>query len=118
MMQPAASPLRSPADRRQRLILLGRLQEAEADHDRARLGLFAGVTPEALDAEKTRWSRIGGAIAALARMVCETCAISAFCETRPRLEQVTLRLSESIDDQFDREAWRLIDAAARLAVGD
>jgi len=49
--------------------LLGPLQEAEADHDRARLGLFAGVTREALEAERTRWSRIGGAIVALARLV-------------------------------------------------
>jgi hypothetical protein len=114
----AVSPLRSPADRRQRLNLLGRLQDAEDNHDRSRLRSFAGVTRAALDADKAQWSGVGAAVAALARAVCEACATSTFCETCPRLELVALRLSESIDDQFDADAWWVVAAAARLAAAD
>jgi hypothetical protein len=105
---------RTPA-RRVRLALLGRLQEAESDHDRARREGLAGVTQRLLDADKARWSRIGEALAAMARLVSETCASSAFGETRPKVEDVAVRLSEAIDDQLDSEAWPVVDAATRLA---
>ena len=104
--------------RRNRLALLGRLQDAEEEHDRARRRGLSGVTAEALDADKARWSRIGGAIAALARAIAQTCAASAFGDARPAHGELTARLSESIDDQFDPAAWRIVDAAARLAAGE
>ncbi len=104
------------APRRHFLTLLGRLQEAEDDHDRDRRDHIAGVTDERLGMDKARWSSVGGAMAALAVQICNACAASAFAEGRPRAEQVAQRLSEAIDDQLDTPAWRLIDAAARLAV--
>jgi hypothetical protein len=94
---------------------MGHLQDAEDEHDRARLDLFSGVTRPSLDAEKTRWCAIGEAIAVLARLICETCAASAFCGARPRAMDVAIRVSEAIDDQLDSPAWRVVDAAARLA---
>jgi hypothetical protein len=94
------------------LALLGRLQDAEDDHDRARRRGLIGVTAEALEADKARWSRIGGAIEALARTIAQTCAASAFGETRPGPGELAARLSESIDDQFDPAVWRIVDAAA------
>ncbi|MDR3512373.1 MAG: hypothetical protein P4L73_12120 [Caulobacteraceae bacterium] len=117
-MHAPSPPARSASDRGHRLLLLGRLQEAEDDHDRNRRARFAGVTGELLDADKARWSRIGGALATLARLIGEACASSAFCEARPRAELVAARLSEAIDDQIDREAWLVADAAARLAIGE
>jgi hypothetical protein len=109
-------PTRPTSQRRHFLTLLGRLQEAEDDHDRDRRNHFAGVTDERLGMEKARWSSVGGAMAALAVQICDACAASAFAEGRPRADQVAQRLSEAIDDQLDAPAWRLIDAAARLAV--
>jgi hypothetical protein len=107
--------LASAADRRLRLVRLGHLQDAEDEHDRARLDASAGVTRPSLETEKTRWCAIGEAIAALAWTICETCAASAFCEVRPRPMNVAIRVSEAIDDQLDGPAWRVVDAAARLA---
>jgi hypothetical protein len=101
--------------RSRRLTLLGRLQEAEDEHDRARRATSAGHARVLLDADKARWTRIGAGLAAMARLICEACATSAFAESRPGAELVTARLSEAIDDQLDREAWRIVDAAARLA---
>jgi hypothetical protein len=98
-----------------RLSLLGRLQDAEDDHDRAVRSNVAGVTSQLLDADKTRWSRVGSAIAALACQVRDSCAVSAFAEARPQMMDITARLSEAIDDQLDPCAWRIVDAAARLA---
>ena len=103
-------PLSSP--RRDRLALLGRLQDTEGDHARARRRGLNGVTAEALEADKARWSHAGGAIAALARTIAQTCAPSTFCETRTRPGELAARLSESIDDQFDPAVWRIVDAAA------
>lgn len=118
MMNAVASALRKAASRRDRLALLGRLQDAEDIHDQARRRNLTGVTAEALEADKAYWSGIGGAIATLARTISHACAASAFCETRPKLGDLASRLSESIDDQLDPEAWRVIDAAARLAIGE
>jgi hypothetical protein len=102
--------------RRHFLTLLGRLQEAEDDHDRDRRSHISGVSQERLETDKTRWSSVGGAVAALAAQICSACAASAFAEARPKVDQLAQRLSEAIDDQLDAPAWRLIDAAARLAV--
>jgi hypothetical protein len=104
--------------RRKRLILLGRVQDAEAEHDRARRAHFAGVTTASLDAEKTLWTEVGVAIAELAGRFRDGCAASLFTEGNPRIEDVAARLSEAIDDQFDAYAWRVMDAAARLAAHD
>jgi hypothetical protein len=114
-MNAAPMPRVPTPDRGLRLVRMGYLQEAEDEHDRARLDAFAGVTRPSLEAEKTRWCAIGEAIAALARLICETCAASAFCEARPRAMDVAIRVSEAIDDQLDGPAWRVADAAARLA---
>lgn len=113
----ASSPVRRPSIDRspRRLILLGRLQDAEDDHDRDRREAFAGATQARLDVEKALWTQVGASIAALAGMVAEGCAGSAFSDARPDIEQMTVRLAEAIDDQLDPPAWRLIDAAARLA---
>jgi hypothetical protein len=104
-------------ERRSGLMLLGHLQEAEDEHDRARREAYAGVTQALLDADKTLWSGLGEAVAVLARRVCEACAVSAFGETRPKIDQVARQLSEAIDDQLDGQGWRVMDAAARLAAG-
>src|ERR1700742_4206392 len=96
-MQTSASVI----ERNLRLTLLGRLQDAEDDHDRTRREALSGVTLENLEADKVRWSQLGGALAALARQICQTCAASAFGEARPKVDSVTLRLSEAIDDQLD-----------------
>lgn len=104
--------------RARRLALLGRLQDAEDDHDAARRDLAAGSSRDLLDADKARWSDVGAGVAALARLISETCAASAFSETRPCAELVTARLSEAVDDQFDPAAWRIVDAAARLAAAE
>jgi hypothetical protein len=107
----------SPASQRRHfLLLLGRVQEAGDDHDRRCRDEIAGVIHERLETDKAGWSRLGGAVAALAAQICETCAAAAYAEARPRMDQVAQRLSEAIDDQIDAPAWRLVDAAARLAV--
>ena len=102
------------SDRSGRRLLLGHLQEAEADHDRGRRGSLSGVTAEALDADKALWANLGAAVGALAHLVCDACATSTFSERRPRPDHLAARLSESLDDQIDRDAWLVVDAAARL----
>jgi hypothetical protein len=109
---------RTPPDQRRRLVLLGRLQDAEDSHDIERRGSFVGVTASLLDADKARWSDIGYALASAAAMIRDACVRSAFCGTRPTVDHLTARLSEAIDDQLDRESWAVVDAAARLAAGD
>jgi hypothetical protein len=111
-------PRRSGADRQRQLALLGALQDAEDVHDRGRRRSVAGVTQALLDADKARWTGIGEGLAALARIICEACASSAFCGTRPKVDQVVRRLCEAVDDQFDAEAWGVLDAAARMAAGE
>jgi len=109
------SPPRSTPHRGRGLVLLGHLQTAEDDHDSALRQRCSGASQGLLDQDKAGWTQIGGALAAVARLVADTCASSAFCATRPQVDTVTARLSEAIDDQFDRSAWLVVDAAARLA---
>jgi hypothetical protein len=94
---------------------MGRLQDAEDDHDRARLDAVDGVTRQMLEADKSRWCDIGVAITALAGLIYTACRTSAFCPSRPRVADIVVRVSEAIDDQLDDHAWRVADAAARLA---
>ena len=108
VMQPALP------DRSNRRLLLGHLQEAEADHDRGRRDSLSRVTTEALDTDKALWTNVGAAVGALAHLVSGACAASAFGELRPRPDNLAARLSEAIDDQIDRDAWLIVDAAARL----
>ena len=98
------------------LRLRARLDDAQREHDVIRLAQCAGVHGSALDEDNRRWELIGGAIACLARLLGQHCAASAFCDASPDLTLVTQRMSESIDDLLDAPAWRVIDAAARLAV--
>ena len=65
-------------------------------------------------AYRPKFSWLGAAVGALAHLVCDACATSAFGERRPRPDHLAARLSESIDDQIDRDAWLVMDAAARL----
>lgn len=103
--------LSPPSNRR---LLLGHLQEAEADHDRGRRSSLSAVTAGALDADKALWTHVGAAVGALAHLVSRACASSALGERRPGADDLAARFSESIDDQIDRDAWLIVDAAARL----
>ncbi len=85
-------------------------------HDADRRERFSGVIAADLDGDKQIWSGVGEAIAALARMLVEGCDTSAFCAAPPSASAVCARLVESIDDQVDVAAWRLIEAAAGAAV--
>jgi hypothetical protein len=109
-------PSPSALDQRIRLVLLGQLQEAEAEHDRVRRVRYAGASAAILDADKAGWRRIGEAVADLARSIEQVAAVSALGEARPKSERLVARLTESFDDQIDREAWLIVDAAARQAV--
>jgi hypothetical protein len=102
------------ATRQCELTLMGRLHDAEDDHDLAVRGLRAGVSAEALDMDAQLWRAMGSAIAELARLVSRHCHLSSFCEARPSVGLLTARLSEAIDDQLDGAAWRVVDAQARL----
>lgn len=102
------------SDRSNHRLLLGHLQEAEADHDRGRRDSLLEVTAHALDADKALWTNVGAAVGALAHLVSGACAASALGERRPKPDHLAARLSESIDDQIDRDAWLIVDAAARL----
>ena len=42
------------------------------------------------------------------------CAASAYCNARPRIEALAMRLVEAIDDEIDPPAWRVIDTHVRL----
>jgi hypothetical protein len=98
-------------------LLLGHLQEAEAEHDRGRRDYLSRDTIKALDADRALWTNVGAAVGALAHLVSGAgacaCAASALGELRPRPDRPAARLSESIDDQIDRDAWLIVDAAAR-----
>jgi hypothetical protein len=102
------------SDRPNHRLLLGHLQKAEADHDRGRRDSLSGVTTAALDGDKALWTNLGMAIGALAHLISVACAASALGERRPEPDHLAVRLSESIDDQIDRDAWLMVDAAARL----
>lgn len=114
-MQTAILSIPAADRRRVRLALMGRLQDAEDDHDRLRREQAEGAAGVLLEMDKARWSGLGQALGALARQLCEASAASPFGEARPAAELVTARLSEAIDDQLDEAAWRVLDAAARLA---
>jgi hypothetical protein len=101
-----------------RLLLLGRLQDAQHDYATTRRQDCEGACTAALGADCDGWEEIGAAIAGLARLIRARCASSVFCAARPDIELLTARLSEAIDDQFDRASWIVVDAAARLtAIG-
>ena len=95
---------------------LRRLREAQNDHDGVRRALFDGVTTALLSADHRRWEAIGAAIGALADAIARHCGSSHFCDARPDTGLLALRLAESIDDLMDEPAWRVVEAAARLAV--
>jgi hypothetical protein len=99
-------------------LALARLREAEDEHDDIRRAFRAGVTARTLAADIRRWEALGEAVAALAGLVARHCAASHFCDARPDVLLLTMRLSESIDDLIDEPAWAVVDAAARLAAVD
>jgi hypothetical protein len=95
-----------------------RLRDAEDDHDEIRRAFRAGVTARTLAADIRRWEALGEAITALSSAVARQCAASHFCDARPDVLLLAIRLSESIDDLMDEPAWTVVDAAARLAAVD
>jgi len=99
-------------------MLLGRLHDAQDDHDAAMRAGRPGVAAATLEADIERWLAVGAAIADLARLVRRHCLASTFGDARPEVEPLTARLAEAIDDQVDAVAWGVIAAQARLlAVG-
>jgi hypothetical protein len=102
------------APRQRKLVLMGRLHDAQDDHNKAIVSERRGATAAALDSDLSRWRVLGSAIVDLARLVRGQCAASAFCDARPEIEPLTARLVEAIDDQIDQPAWIVIDAQARL----
>jgi hypothetical protein len=106
--------IRPPTSGERRLLLIGRLQDAEAEHDATIRSMRGGVCAPALSEDVRRWRAVGSAMAELARTVRRECAASAFCDARPCLELLAARLVEAIDDQIDAPAWRVINAQARL----
>jgi hypothetical protein len=103
-----------PSLRERASLFLHELRAANNRHAAARLARCEGATPAALDADVGRWIEIGGAIAALARLIQAHSAASQFCSARPDVEVLATRISEAIDDQLDGPSWGLIDAAAKL----
>ena len=103
---------------RDRAGALRRLRETEDEHDAIRRAFRAGVTGRTLAADVRRWEALGEAIAALAGLVARHCTASHFCDARPDVALLAIRLSESIDDLMDEPAWAVVDAAARLAAVD
>ncbi|HEX4181140.1 MAG TPA: hypothetical protein VHY32_10150 [Caulobacteraceae bacterium] len=97
---------------------MSRLHDAEDDHHAAVRAVRAGVTQAALDQDVRRWRALGHAIVDLARLVSGQCAASAFCDGRPGVFALAVRLAEAIDDQVDGPAWRVIEAQARLGAGE
>ena len=75
----------------------------------------SGATADLLSSDHQRWEAIGAGIAALACLIEDQCIASAFCDSRPDVASLTVRLSEAVDDLVDEPAWAVIDAAARLA---
>lgn len=100
--------------RQRKLTLMGRLHDAQDDHDAAILAVRGGVAAAALDSDILLWRALGSAIVDLARLARASCAASAFCDARPGIEPLAARLVEAIDDQIDRPAWSVIQAQARL----
>jgi hypothetical protein len=97
---------------------MGRVHDVEDDHHAAILDIRRGATRTALDEDLRRWRTLGSAIVDLARLVSDHCAQSAFCDARPRIESLTARMVEAIDDQIDGHAWRVVDAVARLRAAE
>ena len=97
-----------------RLLLMGRANDAADDHHQAIRASRSGVTQAALDQDVGRWRSLAFAIADLARLVSGQCAASAFCDARPAIGALAERLVESIDDQIDPPAWRVVHAEVRL----
>jgi len=102
------------AERQHKLTLIGRLHDAQDDHNAAVMAARGGVAASALDGDILLWQALGSAIVDLARLLRAYCAASAFCDARPGIEPLTARLVESIDDQIDRHAWGVIQAQARV----
>ena len=98
-----------------RLQLERQLREAQRRHDHDRRHHRDGATAQDLDVDNALWDQVGRDIGALARRIQQTCLASRFGDTRPDLALLADRLVESVDDQVDRAAWRVIQAAARLA---
>jgi len=114
-MNPTPPPARAILDPAE---ALRQLREAEDGHDEIRRAFRAGVTARTLAADTRRWEALGEAIAALAGAVARQCAASHFCDARPDVLLLAIRLSESIDDLMDEPAWAVADATARLAAVD
>ena len=106
--------MQDAAARQRRLVQMGRLHDAQDDHNAAVLAMREGVGAAALDRDILRWRALGASIVDLARMVRGQCEASEFCDARPRLEPLAVRLVEAIDDLIDRPVWIVIDAQVRL----
>jgi hypothetical protein len=98
------------------ILAWSRLSDAEHEHDAIRRAFRQGATPEALLADNHRWEALGAAVAALAQAIRDQCAGSSFCDARPDLTVLVVRISQSFDDLMDEPAWTVVDAAARLGV--
>jgi hypothetical protein len=105
------------ASSERRPLLLDQLHAAEADHDESIRSVREGVRSNALAEDSRRWRALGAAIVGLARLIRRECAASAFCDARPSIAELAVRLVESVDDQIDAPAWRVIDAQVRLEAG-
>jgi hypothetical protein len=114
-VNPSLPPDQAPIDS---AGALRRLRDAEDEHDDIRRAFRIGVTTRTLAADVRRWEALGEAIAALAGLVARQCAASHFCDARPDVLLLAIRLSESIDDLIDEPAWAVVDASTRLAAVD
>ena len=90
------------------------LLQAQDEHDQIRRAFRAGATDAALKSDLGRWTKIGAAVAELARLIQSEFNASHFGDARPDPELLIARISEAIDDQLDEPVWVVIDAAARL----
>jgi hypothetical protein len=106
--------MQDAAARQRRLVLMDRLHDAQDDHNAAVLAACEGVGAAALDRDILQWRALGASIVELARMVRGQGEASAFCDARPRLEPLAVRLVEAIDDLIDRPVRIVIDAQVRL----
>jgi hypothetical protein len=89
---------------------------AQRRHDEDRLAACSGVTQAGLDADNAAWRGLGQEVARLALRIQRACRDSQYCNSRPSLLDLTLRLVESVDDQMDGPAWSVLHAAANQAV--
>jgi hypothetical protein len=108
-------PSSTPSERSPAALAWSRLREAEYEHDAIRRAFRQAVTTEALLADNRRWEALGAAVASLARAVADHCVASSFCDARPDVAVLAVRICESFDDLTDEPAWTVIDAAARYA---